>query len=94
MDDEMKKFFEKCKSEAPIDHNFEYDTESNADGEYALVREISEDDDNMYVQILVSGDLDGVSWMYDRACEFFPEFKGGIMKTDDYYRFGEKVDFH
>lgn len=94
MDENTKEFFKKCMEEANKENIVKYDTDEFISEEYALVREIDEIKDEMYIQILATGDLEGMSWMYDKACEHFDDYKGGVMKMDDFYTHGEKVEFH
>lgn len=97
MSKDLKEFFEKCRDGAPEGYNFEYSSEkeiTGADGEYALVREIGEDETDVYLQIMATGDLDGMQWLYDNACKHFEGFTGGIIETREFYTHGEKVDFH
>jgi hypothetical protein len=94
MDKNMIDFFEKCREEAKAEHDVSYETGEIITEEYALVQEIAEMGDEMYIQILATGDLEGMSWLYDKACDHFDEYKGGVMKMEDFQEYGEKVEFH
>lgn len=85
MDTNIREFFEKCQEIAPERQPIKPANVTVANGQYALVRVIGEDENLEYIQILAIGDLAGVTWLYEQASEYFVDFKGGIVEMNNYY---------
>lgn len=94
MDKSTRDFFEKCIEEINNTNIISYEPDKTIDEEYALIREIDEITDDRYIQILAVGDKEGMLWLYEKACEHFDNYNGGVMKMSDFHNYGEKVEFH
>ena len=97
MSDKLKELIEKACADTPpgIECVEDNTTVIAADHTHALIEEILDEGDNVFIKILATGDEIGMAWAFGLAAEHYDTDNTiGIMNISEMRERGEQIEFH